>query len=848
MSTHPELRVLAGPAEGDSLVLSESDRTYVLGSANADLVVRDIPVRLVFRRSSGPSRVTLTESDGAEATVNGQTARLPRDLEPGDVIRLPGLSPTLIEYRDPGASTGPATDELLSPLGVEDTNEMKAPSTEERVLDDDEPTSMVSRDTVNRILGLAGGDPEKIASEVKAEIKAAVHEDATLHLEDAEAFAAIAARVKELSPPAPAAPAPPPPSPATEPPPASASAPDDEVDPTDRTILAGEWPGVGAVSTPAAPAPPPDEPPGEDRTVLAADWREMVAAATSPPPAAAPPPAPRPPVAAAPPPAPPPTPPARADEPEGTVLGTNPLPQILASAATRPPSPDQTLLGDTGSMPTIPEPPRTPAASKPVVPAAVPTRTDAPAAGGSSFLVKALLGCTVLGLVVVVVAAVMILRGGSSGPAAPTPVATVAPTAGATPATPAGTPTTVIVDTAAPPPSATLPRILRVEPPSASPGASVTIEASDVPADARVYFGATLARVVSRDGDHIVAEVPDPGTPSSVGITLKAGDVSSLPFNFSIDAAPATALTFRYELKPGANAGADVATIYIGPVPLGIVVAKGGATSIEEKAKLVTLEMESAQVALSSNPKAFLRIQKGRAGWDIQVALPDAPALATPHSVTKDEVAYVTAQGSPVSAERLAGYWMGILHDVLTLSANRNDPLHLPDDSPGAPVLKKLLAGGIDKGFATLAPDERQTLELLAQRVPDAFANFAGTFRGTATVDRAAFKDITWPRAELTIDLKIDPIAALDATGQATIGWVTALDDSGVNKTHQKVGDFPIQGARLDPTNLNRMTFTIDRNGQSIPFTVTRKVDQVTKAPMVEGRYGGTTDFVLRRL
>ena len=507
--------------------------------------------------------------------------------------------------------------------------------------------------------------------------------------------------------------------------------------------------------------------------------------------------------------------------------------------------PDRTVMGPSGrdaertifAPPTdrqdrtafLPPRPAPATAAEPPRPPARPATGPAPSTGTVLKIVVAAIAFVCL-VVIALSVAVLVKK-----PWQPAPVPTPAPPA------PAETPS----------PTAPTPQgisIIRIDPPSAIPGAAVVVEAEGAPDDARVFFGPTAARLIERRGVELEVEVPRIASSTAIPVTVRAGTLLSDPRNFVVETPPLPVLLFHQEVAPASFQGHDTATVYLGPIPLFVLATPGQRTDIEERAKLATFDLEAARTALSSNPAATLAVARQRQSWQVVVSIPDARPLATVATIGKDELEYVNAMGSAVTAERLASHWMSVFHDAVAIAFGVGKVELTPEDSPVGAILRKLAHGGIETAFPTLTPEERALLARAAIEVPASLSAFEGSYRGVTSVDREAFPEITWPRAELKIDLSMERPPGLVASGVFDITWITAIDASGASMTSNKLGRFPFTDGRVDPTNPNHVTVTITHAGGDVTFELWRRVDPKSRGIVMEGRYGGTTDFVLKPL
>ncbi|MFN7974708.1 MAG: hypothetical protein U0166_20555 [Acidobacteriota bacterium] len=915
MKDAPELYVMAGPGQGSCLKLSARGGTFSIGERGSDLALPNVEGRLEVKLGANPAKneVTVETIERMSITINGSPPNLPQALEAGDVITIAGQRSTLVEYRDPLESPGPATDEMVAQ--IEDRTEKlddviaryrktaakekggkastppspaaaPAPAKEERVLADDEETTLVTPEIVQKALENspavepAAEAPKELspedetvvaegplaplakAPEPTADVPVSPAEDRTVTF-DRDAVAppstmpteerpTIMAELIDTAPePAPVAAEPIRPEPAPEP----------ATPPEERTVLSGSFAPTTdfqAIAPPAIPSPVAPE----EATVLTELAPTMEAQAMT------------------------------ESDAEKTVLGEIPRP-VLPVAQPRPEPRDEekTVLGPV-KMPEIPKaeprkdakkkdaakdvkPPEKPAPKPPkpatqekaAKPAPPPKTPPAPVAapksgGGGGMKIVLVLGAVLM--LVFAVGLVVVVKGmskhgdGTPSPTAPTPTeppktASTPPTstpttiASVTPSTPAPSPSPTTVSPVTP--AAPAARIVRIDPPAAPAGAEVTIETEGVTGDAQVFFGPTAAAVVSHSGGSFRVKVPELGGIPSAPVTVRQANMTTPEVTFAVATPALPAVAFHPEVKAQSYKNGDTATLYLGPIPLLIVASKAPAPSVAEKAQTLSLNLDTVKTTLQSSPDATLKVGKGPRDWEIQVVTPGSTSRTVVATVGADEVAYVAAASgsSPVQADKLAGYWMSVVHDALAVGFGIGRPDLLPEDAPASMVLRKMSAGGLDKGFATLTPEERQTLENIAVQLPASLGGFEGKFTGTTTLDRKSFPEITWPNAQLQIELQLQPSASLTTSGDMKLIWITALDESGNNKTFHELGRYTVSGAALDPSNLNHLTFTIDHGGSPVAFDLVRKVDQA-KVPSLEGRYGGTTNFLLKKL
>ena len=834
----PELRVISGPGQNSTLVLIDEGQTYSVGDGRSDLAIDGMTGRLMIQRVAGPDapQARLVAAAGLTVRVNGSSVSLPRALESGDAIELSSAATVILEYSEPTGRPGTETaetdvpedieattyqplpigtpkpdtagEEVTAGSGVDTEAEAPAETSEEPVLGDDEATAFVDRDQVDKIVA------EAQAKEIPAE------PDPTEAAEDDAAEDATVMADGPLVPPAdpPAEPeeseaektifAPPPPPPKdlqegtadTSEPEESAAPPSDSPETeaeteAERTVLAPPSESAGASSADESEA---------ERTILSS--------------------------------------PSPGDTEEQTILSDS-LPAedrtitapegVIPPSAPAPPAEDQTIMAPEGVLPSPSAPPAPEPPSPPVSPAPESPAPEKPAKSGGMKIL--LYGGLFMFLLVIAgaVAIVLFINKRMGGPETPTATPVVVETTPPPPETP--TP----VATATPEPAGGI-NIVRLDPPSAPPGEVVSVQVDTMQPEARVFFGPTAAREVERTTDMIRVEVPDIPGASQLGVTVRSGAEVSAPREFTIDTPALPAITFRYEIQEGAFEGEDAATMFVGPVPVFVMIDKGKATSMEDWAKLTAVELEGARKTLATNPDARLVIKsQRRRGWNIVVTGADDKVLHQLHTVNSDLVEFVSGE-TPIPVEKLAGYWMSLLHDAIAVGFGETAQRLLPADAAPARVLAKMGAGSLDTTFPRLSPEERTTLSQAAVNVPDEFASFVGSYEGITTVDKVALPEINWPNAELKIELSVDKLEGLSASGNVSLTWITALDAGGRNKTYQKLGDFPYSSGRIDPSNFNRLSVTINHADVDIVFDMIRNVEPVTKKRSLDGTYGQT--------
>jgi len=286
-----------------------------------------------------------------------------------------------------------------------------------------------------------------------------------------------------------------------------------------------------------------------------------------------------------------------------------------------------------------------------------------------------------------------------------------------------------------------LPLILSVEPRSAGPGDTVTIQGRGFtrdPARDQVRLAGARTVVGTSSEEELKFVVPFLDAPAGdLPVELRIAGLENVGQSSLAWPGPADPVDLRFSAEPFEDEGGHLhaaVTTALGPV---LVLSAAGGRSAVERAFEAQRRLNEAAATLKASRDADIEVRPEDGAYGLFLSgKSDALVQARPEDAAayNEDWTKAKAKGGPVTPGRLASWWSAVLRDLVLLLARGEKPHYAAGLSPeGKPlgdvfdVALKTAPSGVPRSVLTQGrPPARTALRPLALRVPASVSGPAG--------------------------------------------------------------------------------------------------------------------------